>query len=61
MSRKKEDGFKLDNSITYYLKDHEDDKNKQRKIIERVSGALYYVFGHTLSRGEENGRTLGEG
>ena len=60
MNRRKEESFKLDNHLTWYLKDYEDNKNKQRQIIERFSGPLYYVFGHTLLRGEKNGRTLGE-
>ena len=60
--KKKEESFKLDNSITYYLKDYEDAIHKKRKIIERSSGSLYYIFGYTLlARGEEDGRTVGEG
>jgi len=58
MSRRKEDTFKLDNSITYYLKDYVDDKDKQRKIIERNNGDLFYIF---KPRGEENEHIVGEG
>lgn len=50
MSRRKEDTFKLDNSITYYLKDYVDDKDKQRKIIQRNNGDLFYIF---KPRGEQ--------
>ena len=60
--KKKEESFKLDNSITYYLKDYEDAIHKKRQIIERSSGSLYYIFGHTLlERGEEDGHIVGEG
>lgn len=58
--KKKEESFKLDNHITWYLKD-ENDVHKKRKLIEKCSGQLYYIFGHTLLRGGEDGRTLGEG
>lgn len=58
MSRRKEDTFKLDNSITYYLKDYVDDKDKQRKIIQRNNGDLFYIF---KPRGEqEDGCNMGE-
>lgn len=57
MGRRKEDTFKLDNSITYYLKDYVDDKNKQRKIIERNNGDLFYIF---KPRGEEDEHIVGE-
>ena len=59
MRKRKEEMFKLDNHITWYLKD-ENDINKKRKIIEKSSGQLYYIFGNTLLRGEEDGRTLGK-
>jgi hypothetical protein len=38
------DMFKLDNAITWYLKDHENDKEKQRKIISRNNGDLFFIF-----------------
>ena len=60
MRKRKDEPFKLDNHITWYLKD-ENDINKKRKIIEKNSGSLYYIFGYTLlERGGEDGRTLGE-
>ena len=59
MRRKKEDSFKLYNNITWYLKDHEGDAEKQRKIIERNNGELFYIF-KPLEENED-GRTLGEG
>jgi len=59
-NRRKPEMFKLDNNITWYLKD-EDSIHKKRQIIERSSGSLYYIFGYTLLRGEENGRIVGEG
>ena len=52
MSRKKEEMFKLDNQITWYLKDYEEDKNKQKKIIERSNSELFYVF-HKKDKNEE--------
>lgn len=52
MRRNKED-FKLDNSITYYLKDYADNKDKQRKIIERNNGDLFYIFKPTEERTDE--------
>lgn len=60
MRKRKPEMFKMDQQITTLLKDHEDDINKKRKIIEKSSGQLYYIFGHTLLRGEKDGRTLGE-
>lgn len=42
--KKKEESFKLDNSITYYLNDYVDNKDKQRKIIENNNGSLFYIF-----------------
>ena len=58
MSRRKEDTFKLDNSITYYLKDYVDDEDKQRKIIQRNNGDLFYIF---KPRGEqEDGCNMGQ-
>ena len=59
MNKRKEDSFKLDNSITYYLKDYADDKEKQRKIIQRNNGDLFYVF--KPAEGKEDERTVGEG
>ena len=59
MRKRKEEMFKLDNHITWYLKD-EDSIHNKRKIIEKSSGPLYYIFGHTLLLGEEDGRTLGK-
>lgn len=44
MSRKKQESFKLDNQITWYLKDYEGDVQKQRKIIEKANGELFYIF-----------------
>ena len=58
-AHKKIESFKLDNSITYYLKDYVDDKNKQRKIIERNNGSLFYIFQTTGEREDE--RIMGEG
>ena len=56
--KKKEESFKLDNSITYYLKDYVDDRDKQRKIIQRNNGDLFYIF---KPRGEqEDGCNLGQ-
>ena len=42
--KKKKESFKLDNSITYYLNDYVDNKDKQRKIIENNNGSLFYIF-----------------
>ena len=58
-AHKKIESFKLDNSITYYLKDYVDDKNKQRQIIERNNGSLFYIFQTTGEREDE--RIMGEG
>ena len=58
-AHKKIESFKLDNSITYYLKDYVEDKNKQRKIIERNNGSLFYIFQTTGEREDE--RIMGEG
>ena len=55
--KKKEESFKLDNSITYYLKDYVDDADKQRKIIQRNNGDLFYIF---KPRGETDGCNLGQ-
>jgi hypothetical protein len=55
--KKKEESFKLDNNITYYLKDYVDDKDKQRKIIQRNNGDLFYIF---KPRGEKDGHIVGE-
>lgn len=44
MRRRKDDSFKLDNTITWYLKDHEGDVAKQRKIVEKNNGELFYIF-----------------
>lgn len=52
-AHKKIESFKLDNSITYYLKDYVDDKNKQRQIIERNNGSLFYIFQTTGEREDE--------
>ena len=52
-AHKKIESFKLDNSITYYLKDYVEDKNKQRKIIERNNGSLFYIFQTTGEREDE--------
>jgi len=59
VSRKKEEIFKLDNTITWYLKDYEGDVQKQRKIIERNNGELFYIFKPIEE--VKDGRTLGEG
>ena len=53
MSKRKEEMFKLDNHITWYLKDYEEDKNKQKKIIERNNTELFYVF-HREDKDEED-------
>jgi len=55
MSRKKEEMFKLDNQITWYLKDYEDDKKKQKKL-ERNNGELFYIF-HKEEKDEETMRS----
>ena len=57
--KKKEESFKLDNHITYYLKDYEDNKAKQRKIIENNNGSLFYIFKPIEERSDE--RIVGEG
>ena len=51
--KKREEHFKLDNSITYYLKDYVDDRDKQRKIIQRNNGDLFYIFKPTEERSNE--------
>ncbi len=51
--KKKEESFKLDNHITYYLKDYVDDRDKQRKIIQRNNGDLFYIFKPTEERSNE--------
>jgi len=45
--------FKLDNAITWYLKDHENDKEKQRKIISRNNGDLFFIFKPTEEQANE--------
>ena len=55
--KKKEESFSLDNSITYYLKDYADDKTKQRKIIQRNNGDLFYIFKPTEEK--QDGCDLG--
>ena len=55
--KKREEFFKLDNSITYYLKDYVDDRDKQRKIIQRNNGDLFYIF---KPRGEANECNMGK-
>jgi hypothetical protein len=59
VNKRKEDSFKLDNSITYYLKDYVDDKDKQRRIIQRNNGDLFYIF--KQNEGEKDAGTMGEG
>lgn len=59
MSRRKEESFKLDNHITYYLKDYVDNTDKQRKIIQKNNGDLFYIFKPTEER--TDGRIVGEG
>jgi hypothetical protein len=59
VNKRKEESFKLDNSITYYLKDYVDDKDKQRRIIQRNNGDLFYVF--KPAKEKEDERTMGEG
>ena len=56
MSRRKEEMFKLDNHITWYLRDYEDDKQKQKKIVERNNGELFYIF-HKEDKDEEDMRS----
>ena len=53
MNKRKEESFKLDNSITYYLKDYVDNKDKQRKIIQRNNGDLFYIFKPAEERADE--------
>lgn len=50
---RKGESFKLDNSITYYLKDHVENRDKQRKIIQRNNGDLFYIFKPTEERTDE--------
>ena len=57
--KKREESFKLDNSITYYLKDYVDNTDKQRKIIQKNNGDLFYIFQPTEDRTDE--RIMGEG
>lgn len=59
MRRRKDEPFKLDNSITWYLKDYEGNADKQRKIVERNNGELFYIFKPIEE--VKDGRTLGEG
>jgi hypothetical protein len=53
MRKRQEEMFKLDNQITWYLKDHEDDLDKQRKIVERANSPLFYAF-HREGKNEED-------
>lgn len=57
--KKKEESFKLDNHITYYLNDYVDNKDKQRKIIENNNGSLFYIF--TRERKVQDECIMGEG
>jgi hypothetical protein len=59
--QRKTDMFRIEPQITTLLKDYEDDIDKKRKIIEKSSGPLYYIFGHTLLRGEKDERVMGSG
>ena len=58
-NRMKKEDFKLENHINWYLKDYEGNVEKQRKIVERTSGELFYVFKPLEEK--DDGRTLGEG
>ena len=58
--KRRGESFNLDNHITWYLKDYEDNKEKQRKLIERNNGELFYIFGTSLTREVQDGRTMGE-
>lgn len=59
--KRRGESFNLDNHITWYLKDYEDNKEKQRKLIERNNGELFYIFGTNLKREVQDGRIVGEG
>lgn len=61
MYNRKQEMFKLDQQITTVLKDYEEDADKQRKIVERNNGQLFYIFGTKLKREDEYARTMGEG
>lgn len=56
---RKHEMFKLDKQITTVLKDYEEDVDKQRKIVERNNGALFYIFGTKLSTEDKYERTMG--
>ena len=56
--KKKEESFKLDNSITYYLNEHVNNKDEQRKIIENNNGSLFYIF--TPERNVQDECNMGE-
>lgn len=57
--KKRTEDFKLDNHITWYLKDYEGNQEKQRKIIERNNGELFYIFKPLEESKDE--RTVGIG
>lgn len=59
-NRRKPEMFKIDQQITSLLKDYEGEATKQRKIVEKNNGELFYIFGTKLPTEEANGRTLGE-
>jgi hypothetical protein len=50
--------FKIDPQITTLLKDYEGNAEKQRRIVERNNGELFYIF-KPLEESED-GRTVGE-
>ena len=58
MSRCKQEMFKIDPQITTLLKDYEGNAEKQRRIVERNNGELFYIF-KPLEESED-GRTVGE-
>ena len=53
--------FRIEPQITTLLKDYEGKADKQRKIVERSNGALFYIFGTQLSREDKYERVMGEG
>ena len=57
--KRKGDMFKIEAQITTLIKDYEENPDKQRKIVERNNGALFYIFGTKLSTEEKYERTMG--
>jgi hypothetical protein len=57
--KRKGDMFKIEPQITTLLRDYEDNADKQRKIVERNNGALFYIFGTQLTTEDKYERTMG--